>query len=520
MPSLKPVREWAHRLSRALRSRDAFCAYVRTHGNARRAHSWTNEDLAPSPPPTVNWRAHNFCLFWFGMGFGNWTLGSSIVGAGLSWWQATIVVWIAASVSGLAMAFNSRAAANYHSVPTFHADFPDFQGGAYVSTMLRCLFGHRWETIGPRFPPSVGTTLQRFIGFLLFWLIEFPFCSFRPNRLRWLYTLKAITLPPSVFGLLVYCLVQSRARLASDERLIDQDTRPTGPALAWLIVGSITSAMGKWSTFIANMPDFARYATDPSGTMWTHILFVPFPAALGGMVGIFGTSCLQRARDVYDAILDHSWTGPARFGVFLLAFSSALFNFGRFCDATALFPSYVNLTRGMWFCCLVSLALVPWKILASAQGFLAFLNGYGIFMGPTAAIMITDYWIVRRGNVHIADAYSSTPGARYMYVHGLNLNATAAYACGVMIPFVGFVGTFGVPVPLGAARCDELGWYISAAGAGSVYLALCRIFPLKNVDRSLAWEQLAREFAAERTSVENEPEKASDTGPNDGVVLC
>ncbi len=28
------------------------------------------------------------------------------------------------------------------------------------------------------------------------------------------------------------------------------------------------------------MPDFARYATDPSATMWTHIIFVPFPAAI------------------------------------------------------------------------------------------------------------------------------------------------------------------------------------------------------------------------------------------------
>lgn len=34
------------------------------------------------------------------------------------------------------------------------------------------------------------------------------------------------------------------------------------------------------STFIANMPDFARYATNPSATMWAHIVFVPFPAAI------------------------------------------------------------------------------------------------------------------------------------------------------------------------------------------------------------------------------------------------
>ena len=165
--------------------------------------------------------------------------------------------------------------------------------------MLRCVIGKRWDNLGVQFPPSVGTTVQRFIGFVLFWAIELPFCSLRPNRLRWLYTLKAWTLPPSVFGLLIYCLVQSGGKLASDQALSDGTTRPAGPALAWLVVSSINSAMGNWvslflllrpiysllhlrvqSTFIANMPDFARYATNPSATMWTHIIFVPFPAAL------------------------------------------------------------------------------------------------------------------------------------------------------------------------------------------------------------------------------------------------
>ena len=257
------------------------------------------------------------------------------------------------------------------------------------------------------------------------------------------------------------------------------------------------------------------------------------------MVGILGTSCLQQAWgitlwnqwDVYDAILDRSWTGPARFGVFLLAFCSALFNFGAILganllpfasDATALFPTYINLTRGMWACCLVSLALVPWKLLASAQGFLAFLDGYGIFMGPTAAIMVVDYWLVRRGNIYIAEAYSSATGARYMYFHGFNLNAVVAYLCGMMIPFVGFVGTFGIKVPLAATRCDQLGWYVSAVTAGSVYVVLCRVFPLGNIDRSLGWEQLAREFAEERASVDDRPSRdsgeADEKQPVDKVV--
>lgn len=562
---VQPVRSWAGRLRGAFQSKEAFLQYVHTDGNAHALHSWTNEDLKPSPPEMVNWRWYNFCLFWFGMGFGNWTLGSSLVGAGLSWWQATIAVWIAAFVSGTCMALNSRAAANYHvGYPVIlrtcfgmyghywpvlaravcacvWVSVITFQGGAFVSTMIHCVVGQKWNNLAVQFPNSVGTTVQRFVGFLIFWAIELPFCCLRPTQLRWLYTFKAWTLPPSVIGLLIYCLVQSKGELGSTAALAGTTALPKGSVLAWLWVSSINSCMGNWSTFIANMPDFSRYAKNPKAVFWTHVLFVPFPAAIGGMIGIFGTAALEKAWgvtiwnqwDVFDAMLEHTWDGKMRFAVFLLAFCAALFNFGSIIganllpfssDITALLPAYFNIPRGMWLCCILALPLQPWKILASADGFLAFLDGYGIFMGPTAAIMMTDYWIVRRGNIHIMDAYSSARGARYMYWHGFSINACFAYFCGMIIPFTGFIGTFGVSVPAAATKLDEIGWYISAAVAGVVYVVLCKLRPLDNMDPDMPWEQLAHEFAASRedtSSVGEVDEKVMDVDgeKTDGYVV-
>ncbi|EPS93628.1 hypothetical protein FOMPIDRAFT_1170330 [Fomitopsis schrenkii] len=541
-----PVRGWAYRLRHAFDSKEAFLSYVHTEGNAHQAHSWINEDLKPSPPSQVNWRWYNFCIFWFGMGFGNWTLGSSLVGSGLSWWQATICIWIAATVAGTCMALNSRAAANYHvGYPVvlrtcfgmyghywpvlargvcacLWASISTFQGGAFVSTMINCVVGDGWKNLSVSFPESVGCTVQRFVGFLIFWAFVLPFCSLRPTRLKWLYTFKAWLLPPSVLGLLIYCLVQSNGRLAGTAALAGTDASqlPKGATLVWLMVSSINSCMGNWSTFIANMPDFSRYSDSPNAVLWTHVLFVPFPAALGGMIGVFGTAALQQAWgvtiwnqwDVYDAMLEHSFTGPMRFFVFLLAFCSLLFNFGALIganllpfgsDITALFPTVFNISRGMWFCGIIALALQPWKILASSNGFLAFLGGYGIFMGPAAAIMITDYWLVRRGNIAIMDAYSSAKGATYMYWHGFNANACLAYFCGMMLPFVGFVGTFGVHVPGNATKIDKLGWYVSAVTAGVLYVAFCKLRPLSNVDPGMRFEEMAHDFAQQRAKDEH-----------------
>ena len=134
-------------------------------------------------------------------------------------------------------------------------------------------------------------------------------------------------------------------------------------------------------------------------------------------------------------------------------------------------------------------------------------------MGPTAAIMITDYWIVRKGNIYIGDAYTSKPGSRYMYSRGVNLNAAIAYVSGMLIPFVGFLGTFGLTVPLGASRCDEIGWYISAVVAGVVYVALSILRPLDNVDEAMGWEALASDrCSSESLGIQGE------TGPVARVV--
>ena len=83
-------------------------------------------------------------------------------------------------------------------------------------------------------------------------------------------------------------------------------------------------------------------------------------------------------------------------------------------DMTALWPRYINIRRGQVICAFLGgWALCPWEILArcvrlrsnswdsfprrqphsmlcSASGFLSFMSGYTVFIGPITGIMITD----------------------------------------------------------------------------------------------------------------------------------
>jgi NCS1 family nucleobase:cation symporter-1 len=49
---------------------------------------WSNEDLDPTPPEKRTWRWWNFVVFYCGLSFGNWTLGATMIGIGLNWYES------------------------------------------------------------------------------------------------------------------------------------------------------------------------------------------------------------------------------------------------------------------------------------------------------------------------------------------------------------------------------------------------------------------------------------------------
>jgi hypothetical protein len=61
-------------------------------------------------------------------------------------------------------------------------------------------------------------------------------------------------------------------------------------------------------------------------------------------------------------------------------------------DLMSFAPKYINIRRGQLLAAVIgSWGFVPWKILASAAKFLAFLGGYTIFLGPMTSILMTEF---------------------------------------------------------------------------------------------------------------------------------
>ena len=91
----------AQTFKNAFRSREGFMYAVKVydtaldkHGHPGTTTTWSNEDLDPTPRYMRTWRWYNYVTFYLGLSFGNWTLGSTMVGIGLNWWQSILVVGI------------------------------------------------------------------------------------------------------------------------------------------------------------------------------------------------------------------------------------------------------------------------------------------------------------------------------------------------------------------------------------------------------------------------------------------
>lgn len=76
----------------------------------------TNDDLKPVEPARRQWKAWNFVGFWIADSFNinTWMISSSMVAAGLSWWQSWLCVWIGYAIAAAFVCLTGRIGAKYH----------------------------------------------------------------------------------------------------------------------------------------------------------------------------------------------------------------------------------------------------------------------------------------------------------------------------------------------------------------------------------------------------------------------
>jgi NCS1 family nucleobase:cation symporter-1 len=376
------------------------------------------------------------------------------------------------------------------------------QAGYFVSIILRCVFGDSWYKIHDPIPKSVDVTIQNLIGFILFAVCSAPLLAISPHHMRRLFTIKSVLLPPVAIGLFAFCIVQGKAAGYNAGSFTTAKAAPKGPLLVWAMLSAVNSCMGKTSTQAVNQTDLARYARTANSPFLSQLIALPIGNTLCATLGIFSTSAIQQAWGVTlwnpwnlsNEILNSGSRAAicfASMGWILSIYASNLgvnlFPFGA--DVTAILPRFLNIRRGMYLCYCISLLIFPWKILKSSTTFLRFLGGYSIFLAPLVGIFITDYFVVRKGNLWVEDLFVAKKGTAYWYQGGTNWRCIVAFVITVVILIPGFAAQFGHNVGIAWEHIYSLGWVLGCTISSVVYWCLCQLGDFCTKERMMRFEE-------------------------------
>jgi len=106
-------------------------------------------------------------------------------------------------------------------------------------------------------------------------------------------------------------------------------------------------------------------------------------------------------------------------------------------DFSNLAPKYISFRTGGMITAIIGIISFPWVLYNSAGAYIfTWLVGYGSLLGAIGAVMIADYWIVRRRQLSLPDLYRHD--GRYAYSGGWNWRAIVAVAIGVIPVLPGF----------------------------------------------------------------------------------
>ncbi|KAG6873100.1 hypothetical protein C0995_002943 [Termitomyces sp. Mi166 len=315
---------------------------------------WSNEDMDPVPPSQRTWSTWNYIAYWV----------SDATNAAM--WQ------FASSILAIGYILRRQALA-----------------AIIVGYFLIALYGlqlRAFQTVYPHRHPSQPVL---------------PLLLVPPQKIRHFFTAKSIIVPCAWLSILIWAMIKvpSRISLAPSQGPLVETTL-SGGSLAWTWLTALNSSLGATATLAINIPDFTRYAKNERA-QFVQILIIPTVFTLVGFAGIAVTSSAEfiYGEVLWDPLrLIDRWDNRAAsffaslsFLVSIIGVNIAANSISAANDLMVLFPKYINIRRGQIICALIGgWGLCPWEILATAPGFMSFMSGYTVFLGPFAGIMVAD----------------------------------------------------------------------------------------------------------------------------------
>lgn len=471
-----------------------------------------NADLAPVPANQRKWRVGSFAALWISLSacIPTYMLASSLIGGGMNWWQGILTIFLANLILLIPMILNAHAGTAY-GIPfpvLCRASFGTV--GANIPALLRALVACGWFGIqawiggnaifkilaiyapslaSPDATKVLGITAAQFLCFLFFWGINMWVVYRGIDSIRLLLNIKAPLL--IVLGLILLAWAYQAAGgfgpMLSQPSAFDPGQPQAGKFWSFFIPG-LTGMIGFWATLSLNIPDFSRYAHTQRDQALGQALGLPLTMALYAFIGVAVTSATTVIYGVtiWDPVdVLTRFTNPIVLVVAMIALCIATLATNIAAnvvspanDFSHLAPKKISFRTGGLITGVIGILIMPWKLVADPHGYIfTWLVGYSGLLGPIAAIMIADYFVVRKTKLNVTALYDEN--GEYRYNSGFNLAAIVALVLAILPNIPGFLVTVKWlkpdAVPAMFVDCYGYAWFIGFGVAFVAYLLLRKL---------------------------------------------
>ncbi|MFI7483198.1 NCS1 family transporter [Kocuria sp. M1R5S2] len=418
-----------------------------------------HESLAPQQVRIVG--RLSYLLMWLGgcVSIGTFTMGSSLVGT-LNLVQLLIAISIGCLVISLGLVVNG--AAGYKFGIPFMVQARNSFGftGTRIPGLIRAVPALVWygfqSWIGAAALNQVSAVLFGFsnlvLFFILFQFLQIGLSVFGFKGIKWLENIGAIFILAS----LVYMFFSVLDRYGAEIQANLVDTEGTWGAPFW---GATMLFLGIYATMMINVSDYSREHTRGTGPgLLTGIYtaaILPVTVFMG-MIGLMVSS----ATGVVDPIqvFSNAVDNPPLLVITLLFIAFAQVTTNVLNNVVP--PTYVlmdifklSFRTSTVIVGLLAFATFPWLLVReeSADGLQVFVQTYSAFLGPIFAVMVVDYYVIRRRALDLGKLYDVAGPYR-----GVNPSAVLAVVIGVIAAFL----------------FADFSWYAGLVPAGVSYYLL------------------------------------------------
>jgi len=253
----------------------------------------------------------------------------------------------------------------------------------------------------------------------------------------------------TVFGIMAYAVSVnggSAGNMVAPAIAISSSNR------GFRFVQCISTVVGTYGGASDRFSDWTRFAKKKNSHVIGTVMGMPIVITLCSLLGVitasatkahYGTTYWQPLTYL-QFVLKSEYKAGSRAALFfagLAIFSHQVFvnatqnNITAGMDLAGGFPRYVSMKRGALILCTLGILCQPWRFFTQAAVFLSVIGSFGVVTGPTTAILIIDYYILRKGNWKIPDVFNGGSQSIYWYYKGVNLRAILPYIIAIIPSF-------------------------------------------------------------------------------------